>query len=159
MSLESVRAFLAEKAPDIVVIELERSSATVALAAEGHGVAPGQIAKTLSFAWASETSWWLPVAMRGSTIKKPRPHSAAKRVCLAPMKSWMSPDTRSAVSARSGFQAGLPSIAMSRSKSFSEVVPARGFNHSAARIDPLRMAELIGAAWVDVCQDNSEDMK
>ena len=48
MSLESVRAFLAEKAPDITVIELEGSSATVALAAEGHGVKPAQIAKTLS---------------------------------------------------------------------------------------------------------------
>ena len=48
MSLESVRAFLAEKAPDIAIIELEGSSATVALAAEGHGVTPAQIAKTLS---------------------------------------------------------------------------------------------------------------
>ena len=37
MSLESVRAFLAERAPDIAIIELENSSATVALAAEGHG--------------------------------------------------------------------------------------------------------------------------
>ena len=46
--LKFVRAFLAEKAPDIAVIELEGSSATVALAAEGHGVKPAQIAKTLS---------------------------------------------------------------------------------------------------------------
>ena len=48
MSLASVRAFFAEKAPDIAVIELEASTATVAEAAEGHGVAPAQIAKTLS---------------------------------------------------------------------------------------------------------------
>ena len=48
MSLESVRAFLAEKAPDIAIIVLENSSATVALAAAGHGVTHGQIAKTLS---------------------------------------------------------------------------------------------------------------
>src|SRR5450432_3547981 len=48
MSLESVRAFLAEKAPDIAIIELENSTATVALAAAGHGVTHGQIAKTLS---------------------------------------------------------------------------------------------------------------
>ena len=34
MSLDSVRAFLAEKAPDIAIIELETSTATVALAAE-----------------------------------------------------------------------------------------------------------------------------
>ncbi len=38
----------AEKAPDIAIIELANSTATVALAAEGHGVEPAQIAKTLS---------------------------------------------------------------------------------------------------------------
>jgi prolyl-tRNA editing enzyme YbaK/EbsC (Cys-tRNA(Pro) deacylase) len=48
MSLESVRAFFAEKAPDITVIESAQSSATVALAAEAYGVEPARIAKTLS---------------------------------------------------------------------------------------------------------------
>ena len=48
MSLDSVRAFFAEKAPDIAVIESPFSSATVALAAQAYGVAPGRIAKTLS---------------------------------------------------------------------------------------------------------------
>ena len=38
MSLESVRAFFAENAPDIAVIESPDSSATVALAAEAYGV-------------------------------------------------------------------------------------------------------------------------
>ena len=37
-------------------------------------------------------------------------------------------------------------------KAFDEVVPAAGSAHSAMRIDPLRMAELAGAQWVDVCQ-------
>src|SRR3979411_191569 len=48
MSIESVRAFFAEKAPDISVIESTTSSATVALAAEAYGVEPARIAKTLS---------------------------------------------------------------------------------------------------------------
>src|SRR5260221_5403836 len=48
MSIESVRFFLAERAPDIEIIELETSTATVMLAAAGHGVKTGQIAKTLS---------------------------------------------------------------------------------------------------------------
>lgn len=38
-------------------------------------------------------------------------------------------------------------------KSFDEVVPAAGSTHSAVRIDPLRMAALVGAEWVDVCRD------
>ena len=48
MSIESVRAFFAEKAPDITVIESPMSSATVTLAAEAFGVEPDRIAKTLS---------------------------------------------------------------------------------------------------------------
>src|SRR5260370_2846912 len=48
MSLDSVRAFFAEKAPEISVIESTMSSATVTLAAEAYGVEPARIAKTLS---------------------------------------------------------------------------------------------------------------
>ncbi|MCP6587928.1 YbaK/EbsC family protein, partial [Klebsiella pneumoniae] len=48
MSLQSVRQFFAEHAPDIDIIELNQSTATVALAAAAHRVEPGQIAKTLS---------------------------------------------------------------------------------------------------------------
>ena len=53
MSLESVRAFFAQNAPEIAVIESPLSSATVTLAAEAYGVAPGRIAKTLSLRIAS----------------------------------------------------------------------------------------------------------
>jgi len=48
MSLDSVRAFFAARAPDIAIIELAHNTATVALAADGHGVTPRQIANTLS---------------------------------------------------------------------------------------------------------------
>src|SRR5690349_14331409 len=48
MSLDSVRDFFASHAPDIGIIDQNRSTATVAEAAETLGVEPGQIAKTLS---------------------------------------------------------------------------------------------------------------
>ena len=48
MTVESVRAFFAAHAPEIKIIELADSTATVELAAKGHGVQPAQIAKTLS---------------------------------------------------------------------------------------------------------------
>lgn len=48
MSILSVREFFKAKQLDVPIIELEVSTATVALAAEAHGVAPGRIAKTLS---------------------------------------------------------------------------------------------------------------
>ena len=57
MSVESVRAFLAAHAPEIAIIELADSTATVELAAKGHGVQPAQIAKTLSLRIKQRTFW------------------------------------------------------------------------------------------------------
>src|SRR5580700_7978063 len=37
-------------------------------------------------------------------------------------------------------------------KAFDEVVPAAGSTRSALRINPQRLAELVEAEWVDVCQ-------
>src|SRR5437660_8006983 len=48
MSAESVRAWLAEHAPDLGLIEVEDSTATVETAARTLGVEPGRIAKTLA---------------------------------------------------------------------------------------------------------------
>src|SRR5690606_28592741 len=47
MSLASVQADLAVRAPDLALIVTDASTATVPLAAEVHRVEPGQIAKTL----------------------------------------------------------------------------------------------------------------
>ena len=49
MSQQSVRDFFSSRNLDLPIIELEVSTATVALAAEAHGVEAGRIAKTLSF--------------------------------------------------------------------------------------------------------------
>ena len=38
-------------------------------------------------------------------------------------------------------------------QAFDEVLPAAGAVHSAVRIAPQRMAELVDAQWVDVCQE------
>jgi prolyl-tRNA editing enzyme YbaK/EbsC (Cys-tRNA(Pro) deacylase) len=37
-------------------------------------------------------------------------------------------------------------------KAFDIVVPAAGSTHSAVKIAPERMADLVGAQWVDVCE-------
>lgn len=89
MSLESVRRFFAEKAPDLRIIELETSTATVALAAEAHGVEPGRIAKTLSLRVGERTV--LVVARGDARLDNRRlaPPSAARRRCSAP-RTWSS---------------------------------------------------------------------
>jgi prolyl-tRNA editing enzyme YbaK/EbsC (Cys-tRNA(Pro) deacylase) len=52
-----------------------------------------------------------------------------------------------------GLRTPLPVYCDMSLKAFDEVVPAAGSTHSAVRIAPLRMAELVDAEWIDVCQD------
>ena len=55
MSLESVRAYFAEHAADVEIVEATTSTATVALAAAAHGVEPARIAKTLTLRLHGDT--------------------------------------------------------------------------------------------------------
>jgi prolyl-tRNA editing enzyme YbaK/EbsC (Cys-tRNA(Pro) deacylase) len=153
MSLESVRAFLASRAPDITIIELDGSTATVALAAEGHGVAPAQIAKTLSLRVKDRNLLLVTSGIARLDNKKVKAAFGGKPRMLAPEE----------VAAITGHPVGgvcpfglatpLPVYCDVSLKAFDEVVPAAGSTHSALRINPLRMAELVEAEWVDVCQN------
>ena len=52
-----------------------------------------------------------------------------------------------------GLKTTLPVYCDVSLKAFDEVVPAAGSIHSAVHIAPWRMAELVAAEWVDVCED------
>jgi prolyl-tRNA editing enzyme YbaK/EbsC (Cys-tRNA(Pro) deacylase) len=152
MSLDSVRAFLAAKAPDIAIIELETSTATVALAAEGHGVTPAQIAKTLSLRVGDRD---FLVVTRGDA----RLDNKKAKAAFGGKARMLSAEEVVAVTGHPiggvcpfGLSTPLSVYCDISLKAFDEVVPAAGSTHSALRINPLRMAELVDAAWVDVCQ-------
>ena len=152
MSLESVRAFLARHAPDIHIIELGQSSATVAQAAEGHGVAPAQIAKTLSLRVGERN---LLVVASGTARLDNRKAKAAfggkARMLSAAEVVAVTGHPVGGVSPF-GLPDGLPVYCDISLQAFDEVVPAAGSTHSALRISPTRLAELARAPWVDVCQ-------
>jgi prolyl-tRNA editing enzyme YbaK/EbsC (Cys-tRNA(Pro) deacylase) len=151
MSLSSVRAFFADKAPDIEVIELDASTATVALAAEGHGVEHARIAKTLSLRVGER---YLLVVVRGDARLDNRKAKAA----FGGKVRMLVPDEVVAVTGHPvggvcpfGLAQPLPIYCDVSLKDFDEVVPAAGSPNAAVRIDPVRMAELVGATWIDVC--------
>lgn len=152
MSLDTVRAFFAETAPDIAIIELATSTATVAMAAEGHGVLPAQIAKTLSLRVGERN---LLLVTRGDA----RLDNRKAKAVFGGKPRMLSPEEVVAVTGHPvggvcpfGLATPLPIYCDISLKAFSEVVPAAGSTHSAVRIDPHRMADLVGAVWVDVCQ-------
>ena len=153
MSLESVRAFLAIRAPDIVIVELDGSTATVALAAAGHGVEPAQIAKTLSLKVRDRN---LLLVTRGDARldnKKAKAAFGGKPRMLAPEEVVAITGHPVGGVSPFGLATPLPVYSDVSLKVFGEVVPAAGSTRSALRINPLRLAELVEAQWVDVCQN------
>lgn len=152
MSLESVRSFFAEKAPDLQLIELSTSTATVALAAAAHQVEPGQIAKTLAFRIGERH---LLIVARGDA----RIDNRKIKQTFNGKAKLLDAETVLALTSHPvggvcpfGLATALPVYCDISLRSFSEVVPAAGAIHSAVRISPTRMAELVDAQWIDVCQ-------
>lgn len=152
MSLESVRAFFAANAPEISVIVTEASSATVALAAEAHGVQPEQIAKTICLRVGDQTMLIVASGTARLDNRKFKDRFGGKARML---------DAEQVVEATShpvggvcpfGLPAPLPVYCDVSLQAFSEVVPAAGATNAAVRLSPQRMAELTDAEWVDVCQ-------
>jgi prolyl-tRNA editing enzyme YbaK/EbsC (Cys-tRNA(Pro) deacylase) len=153
MSLESVRAFFAEKAPDITVIESPVSSATVALAAEAYGVEPGRIAKTLSLRVGERVVLIVASGTSRMDNKKVRTLFGSKPKMLGLDEVCDVTGHEIGGVCPFGLKTPLPIYCDVSLKAFDEVVPAAGSIHSAVRIAPSRMAELVAAEWVDVCQD------
>ena len=153
MSLESVRAFLAARAPDITIVELDGSTATVALAAAGHGVEPAQIAKTLSLRVRDRT---LLVVTGGNA----RLDNKKVKATFGGKPRLLAADEVVAITGHPvggvcpfGLATAVPVYCDVSLKAFDEVVPAAGSTHSAVRIAPARLAELVKAEWVvDVCE-------
>ena len=153
MSLESVRAFFAENAPDIIVIESPVSSATVALAAEAYGVEPGRIAKTLSLRIGERVVLIVASGTSRMDNRKLKARFGGKPKMLGIDEVAEITGHEVGGVCPFGLKALLPVYCDVSLKAFDEVVPAAGSTHSAVRIAPSRMAELVDAEWIDVCQD------
>ncbi|CRH32450.1 Uncharacterized protein YwhH [Pantoea ananatis] len=152
MSLESVRQFFAERAPEIDIIEMPYSTATVEMAARVHGVAPGQIAKTLSLKVKNEV---ILVVTRGDARLDNRKLKAvlgakARMLSVDEVINWTGHPVGGVCPF--GLENPVTVYCDISLKSFDEVLPAAGAVHSAVRISPQQMAELTAAKWVDVCE-------
>jgi prolyl-tRNA editing enzyme YbaK/EbsC (Cys-tRNA(Pro) deacylase) len=152
MSVETVRAFFAEKAPEIAVIESPRSSATVVLAAEAHGVEPGRIAKTLALRIGGRVVLVVASGTARLDNKKLKAQFGGRPKMLGLDEVADITGHEVGGVCPFGLKAPLPVYCDVSLRAFDVVVPAAGSTHSAVRIAPTRMAELVGAEWVDVCQ-------
>jgi prolyl-tRNA editing enzyme YbaK/EbsC (Cys-tRNA(Pro) deacylase) len=152
MSLDSVRAFFGTNAPDIDVIVTEQSSATVALAAEAHGVEPAQIAKTICLRVGDATMLIVTCGTARLDNRKFKDRFGGKPRMLGAEEVVAATSHPVGGVCPFGLPAPLPVYCDVSLRQFTEVVPAAGATNAAVRIAPDRMAELTKADWVDVCQ-------
>jgi prolyl-tRNA editing enzyme YbaK/EbsC (Cys-tRNA(Pro) deacylase) len=152
MTIESVRQFFADRGEPVKIIELEVSTATVALAAHAHGVEPGRIAKTLAFRLTDGREVLL-VARGDARIDNRKFKDAFGKGKMLP------PDEVAHITGHPvggvcpfGLARPLPVCLDVSLQAFDEVLPAAGSVNSALCISPSRMAELTVGRWVDVCQ-------
>jgi prolyl-tRNA editing enzyme YbaK/EbsC (Cys-tRNA(Pro) deacylase) len=152
MSRESVRQWVAANAPDLPIIEVEDSTATVETAAKALGVEPGRIAKTLAVR-AGEHLFLL--VTRGNVRldnrkckdefgQRPRMLGAEETFDL----------TGHPVGGVCPFGLKNPvAVYLDVSlKAFDTVYPAGGSLNSSVEVRTERLFELVGDRWVDLCR-------
>lgn len=152
MSQDSVVQWLAEHAPDIALIDHSRSTATVAEAAEVLGVEPGRIAKTLAFRVGDEA---MLLVARGDA----RLDNAKCKAALGGRPRMLDPDDTFALTGHAvggvcpfGLAKPLRIVADQSLLAYPTVFPAAGSRTSSVELEPLRLARLVGAQWVEICK-------
>ena len=133
MSSESVRAFFAEKAPDISVIESQMSSATVTLAAEAYGVEPARIAKTLSLRIGERVVLIVAAGTSRMDNKKVKALFGGKPKMLGLDEVAEITGHEVGGVCPFGLKTPLPVYCDVSLKAFDVVVPAAGSTHSAVQ--------------------------
>ena len=151
MSLDSVRAWLAEHAPELELIDGHDSTATVADAAAALGVAPARIAKTLAVRAGPET--FLLVARGDARLDNARCKAefGARPRMLGPEETLALTGHPVGGVCPFGLAAPIP-VYLDRSLAeFDIVYPAAGSRTASLEIAPARLFELVGTRWVDLC--------
>jgi prolyl-tRNA editing enzyme YbaK/EbsC (Cys-tRNA(Pro) deacylase) len=151
VSLESVRADLAQRAPDLPIIEVEQSTATVDEAARALGVEPARIAKTLAVR-AGEV---FLLVTRGDA----RLDNGKCKARFGTRPRMLGAEETLALTGHPvggvcpfGLATPLPVYVDVSLRGFELVYPAAGSLTSSVEISPERLAELAASGWVDLCK-------
>jgi prolyl-tRNA editing enzyme YbaK/EbsC (Cys-tRNA(Pro) deacylase) len=152
MSVESVKAWLASHAPDLRLIEVEETTATVDTAAKALGVEPGRIAKTLAVR-AGEHLFLL--CTRGDARldnRKCKDEFGARPRMLGPDETFEVTGHPVGGVCPFGLKQALPVYLDVSLKAFELVYPAGGSLNSSVDVPTDRLFDLVGERWVDLCR-------
>jgi prolyl-tRNA editing enzyme YbaK/EbsC (Cys-tRNA(Pro) deacylase) len=152
MSLESVRGWLAGHAPDLRLIEVEESTATVDTAARALGVEPGRIAKTLAIR-AGDHLFLL--CTRGDARldnRKCKDEFGARPRMLGAEETLGLTGHPVGGVCPFGLKNPLPVYLDLSLQAFDLVYPAGGSLNTSVEIPTKRLFELVAERWVDLCR-------
>ena len=152
MSLQSVRDDLAARAPDLAVEVTDNSTATVQLAAEVHGVEPGQIAKTLCIRVRDEEVLLITRGDARLDNQKSKTAFGGRPRMLGAEDVLRLTSHQVGGVCPFGLPAPLPIFLDTSLKIYDLVIPAGGDTHASVKLSVDRLAELCGNKWVDACQ-------
>ena len=151
MSLNSVKQELSKIAPDLKIIEFDKSTASVEEAALAHEVEPGKIVKTIALIIEK------PILLMTSGDVK-IDNKKYKNFFKKKAKMLTADETLQITSHPIGGVCpfGLPNkldIYYDKSlNNFEIVIPAAGSTNSSVKIQTKRLIELTSAFEVDVCK-------
>ena len=153
MSLQTVRDFFSSRDLDLPIIELETSTATVALAAEAHGVEPGRIAKTLAFRLGSGQSMLL-VARGDARIEHKKFKDVFGKGKMLPLDEVVELTGHPVGGVCPfGCKEGIPVYLDVSLQRFETVFPAVGSPSSAIELNLDELYKYSNALeWIDVCK-------
>nr|WP_246849275.1 YbaK/EbsC family protein [Rubellimicrobium arenae] len=151
-SLQSVREFFAEHAPEIEVLVTEESSAAVALAAVVHDVEPAQIAKTICVRVGETTMLVVASGTARLDNRKFKDRFGTKPRMLEAEEVLSATSHPMGGVCPFGLPALLPVYCEVSLRAFEEVVPAADAINAAVRLTPERLAEFTAAEWVGICK-------
>jgi prolyl-tRNA editing enzyme YbaK/EbsC (Cys-tRNA(Pro) deacylase) len=152
LSVETVRDWLAEHAPELRLIEGTASTATVADAADALGVEAARIAKTLALRVGDIA---LLVVARGDA----RLDNQKCKAEFSGRPKMLGAEEAEALTGHPvggvcpfGLATDLPVYCDVSIREFATVFPAAGSRTASVEIAPGRLAELVSRRWVDVCR-------
>jgi prolyl-tRNA editing enzyme YbaK/EbsC (Cys-tRNA(Pro) deacylase) len=152
MSLDSVRAWLADHAPDLRLIEVEESTATVDTAARALGVEPGRIAKTLAVRAGDRL--FLLVARGDARLdnRKCKDEFGARPRMLGADETLELTGHPVGGVCPFGLKTPLPIYLDVSLRAFDVVYPAGGSLNTSVEVPTERLFELVAERWVDLCR-------
>lgn len=152
MSAQSVRAWIAENAPDLPIIEVESTTATVDTAAVALNVEPGRIAKTLAVRAGDHL--FLLVARGDARLdnRKTKDEFGARPRMLGPEETYEITGHPVGGVCPFGLKTPLPVYLDVSLQAFDVVYPAGGSLNTSVEVATERLFDLVAERWVDLCR-------